>query len=334
MPRTPSRSPLRALLAGLTRSLSTVTALATLATIGCGGPEKPVDTPAFASAEPRTPASLPGPPAPLPVESGAPGELRGVDTAQLNPREKQLFWALVHELYAPCPSEAVSVAACVREGRSCAACAPAARMLASKARAGGAREDIVAAYAIRFGPTVASVPAGDSPTRGESDAPVTVVVWSDFECPACKATLPRLEEQLDKVSRDVRLVHKMYPLGRAALAAHLQGKYWAMEKTLFEHQDKLEEPDLLGYARSLGLDQKRFKADMAGQKVKGMLERDKADAKAAGLDGTPFVLINGRHFDFELFKLEEDLVDWVKTDVELAGQPLGAVAPTPPRVGD
>jgi protein-disulfide isomerase len=123
-------------------------------------------------------------------------------------------------------------------------------------------------------------------------------------------------------------VHKFYPLSqhvpsgpaaRAAIAAQAQGRYWEMERPLFENQDAQEESDLDRYARELKLDLKRFHSDMASARATKILERDHADGERAGLSGTPHILINGRPFDSTHFNLNLDLDAWVAVEITLRG---------------
>ena len=190
----------------------------------------------------------------------------------------------------------------------------------------GRLEEARALYGVRFGNAVKQVDAADSPARGPADAPVTIMVWSDFECPHCKHTLPIVERVFEKHSPQVRLVHKFYPLrqhlraepaARAAIAAQNQGRYWEMERKLFDHQDELTDADLAHYAEELKLDKARFNADLVAERTGKILERDHQDAERAGLSGTPFILINGREFDSAHFHADPDLDDWVSLEIEL-----------------
>jgi protein-disulfide isomerase len=269
--------------------------------------------------------------------AGAPKSLPGIDTDKLSLRERGLFWDLVSQLYAPCSEQAVSIAQCVQESRPCAACRPAATLLADKVHQGATAEEGRTVYATRFGPNVKKVDIADSPSKGPVDAPVTIMVWSDFQCPHCRIALPMLEATFDKFSPKVRLVHKFYPLhshntaepaARAAIAAQNQGHYWEMERLLFGHQDAQQPKDLEDYAKQLKLDIGRFRADETADATTKIITRDRADADRAGLTGTPFILINGREFDLSFFHLESDLEAWIALEVELAGKaPIAAVKP-------
>ncbi|WP_434043557.1 MULTISPECIES: DsbA family protein [Sorangium] len=306
-------------------------ALAALAALAaCGGADR--QEPRFADS-PAVP--LPGPPgaAPLDAPGGEPEELPGVNTAELVRRERHTWWQLVSQLYAPCAEHAVSLAQCVREARPCAACVPAAQLLADKIRGGASGAEAQSAYGVRFGPNVKKIDLADSPSRGPEGAPVQIVVWSDFECPSCGRAVPILDEIVERHAPNVRLVHKVYPLrshahaepaARAAIAAHAQGRYWQMERLLFENQQRLEEKDLLGYAQRIGLDMARFRADMAGEAAAKVIARDRAEADRAGLSGTPFIVVNGREFDLALFSLQGELDRWIETELAILGGSRGA----------
>jgi protein-disulfide isomerase len=146
------------------------------------------------------------------------------------------------------------------------------------------------------------VDVGSSPSRGPADAPVTLVVFSDFQCPFCA----RLEASLAEVEKaypgKLRFVWKNFPLSfhahakasaEAAMAAHAQGKFWAMQGKLFENQNALEDGDLENYAREIGLDVPRFKADVASHKLAAAVEADLKQGNALGVEGTPATFVNG-----------------------------------------
>jgi len=253
-----------------------------------------------------------------------------LDMSSLVPRERAALERLLDETIAPCPDQAVTLAVCLKEQRPCKACDPAARFLAERVKAGFDRKNTQRAYGLRFGSDVRSIEVAGSPTKGPDDAPVTIMLWSDFECPACRRAVPVVTRIASAHAKDVRLVHKLYPLerhphaevaARAAFAAHQQGKYWPMEERLFENQDRLSESTIGEFAEELGLDMKKFSMDMASEAAKKTIERDKNDADKSGLSGTPFILINGREFDLGLFQLEPDLDAWVTMEIEMAQKP-------------
>jgi protein-disulfide isomerase len=147
--------------------------------------------------------------------------------------------------------------------------------------------------------------AATGPSKGPEGAPVTIIEFSDFQCPYCsraEATVKDLLE-LEKYKGKLRLVYRDYPLAnhnlapKAAEAAHCagdQGKYWEMHDRLFAGAPKLEVNDLKAYARDLKLDEGRFtKCLDSGEKAKVVADHFKA-GNDAGVRGTPAFFINGR----------------------------------------
>ena len=259
----------------------------------------------------------------------------GVDASTLDDRERRIAGRMLRELFAPCAEQAVSIAQCLEEHRPCGGCASAASFVVRRLARGDAGHTVQGAYAARFA-APQTIERRDSPSLGPKDAKVTIVEWFDFQCPACRYAFPRLDDLVQKSGSSVTLVHKFYPLrahprgeaaARAGFAAMKQGKYWEMARVLFDHPQELEPADLDGYARDLGLDVARFKQDAAGPEATAVLARDRADAEALGLDGTPFLWINGRSFDARYFRLDEDLAPWVDLDAQPAAGPAFATTP-------
>jgi len=144
---------------------------------------------------------------------------------------------------------------------------------------------------------------GDAPVRGDKSAPVTVVAFSDFQCPFCSRVVPTIDELLSKYKGKVKFVFKNQPLSfhqnakpaaEAALAAGEQGKYWEMHDLLFKNQKALERADLERYAQELGLDMSRFKASLDSGKFKAQVEADSQQGSSVGASGTPTFFVNGR----------------------------------------
>jgi protein-disulfide isomerase len=147
--------------------------------------------------------------------------------------------------------------------------------------------------------------AAVGPSKGPENAPITIVEFSDFQCPYCAKAEPTLKDlmELEKYKGKIRLVFRDYPLEfhklapKAAEAAHCagdQGKYWEMHGRLFAGTPKLEVTDLKAYAREVQLDAGRFdKCLDSGEKAKVVQDHFKAGADA-GVRGTPAFFINGR----------------------------------------
>ena len=141
-----------------------------------------------------------------------------------------------------------------------------------------------------------------APVRGKVDAPVTLVVFSDFECPWCAKLEPLLAQLLAANADTVRVVFKHLPLpmhpqaepaALAAIAAQRQGKFWEMHDALFAVQ-QWTPAAVTETATRIKLDMTRFQADLNSQETRMQLAKDKADAQAAEVAATPSVFVNGR----------------------------------------
>jgi Na+/H+ antiporter NhaA len=143
--------------------------------------------------------------------------------------------------------------------------------------------------------------------RGPAKAPVTVVEYGDFECPFCGQAEPSVRELLREHGGDVRYVWRHLPLtdvhphaelaAEGAEAAALQGKFWEMHDLLLDHQGALNIRDLIGYARSIGLDLDKFSQDLRSHAGQPHVAEDVDGADLSNVSGTPTFFINGqRHY--------------------------------------
>jgi len=142
-----------------------------------------------------------------------------------------------------------------------------------------------------------------APIKGPANAPVTIVVFDDFQCPYCSRLAPMLKEVLAAYPKEVKLAYKHYPLrnhryarpaAAASLAANEQGMFWEYHDLLFANYNQLNELKFLEFARQLGLNIKRFEEDMKSPAYQNVINTDTRDGIAAGVRGTPAVFINGR----------------------------------------
>ena len=146
------------------------------------------------------------------------------------------------------------------------------------------------------------VDVSGAPTLGDSNAPVTIVEFTDFECPFCSRANNTIKELMDKNPGKIKLVFKHNPLSfhknadaahRAAEAAGLQGKFWEMYQKLFDNQKALSMADIEKYAAEIGLDVAKFKLDMENELVKNRLKTDLEQGKSVAVRGTPHFFMNG-----------------------------------------
>lgn len=291
-------------------------AVVVLASCASSPPPKPgAQEIAVASAAPPPSAA---PPATTSTKPSDP-VLEAVGNVALTPREREEWGTAITEQIAPCPKSAATVAECLVGDRGCALCVPAAKALLAMVKRGVARDRMAAAYAARFDPRAArDIPIDGSPILGPEGAPVTVVAFVDFECPACAATEPALAKAVADHSPHVRLVHKSVALpqhphaelaARAAVAAGLQRKFWAMHDALFAHQRALEQRDIEAYAKSLGLDVRRFTRDLRAPQVLARVDADKKLWQDLDASATPAIYVNGRRFDSDAGSLDEWIDD-------------------------
>jgi protein-disulfide isomerase len=148
-----------------------------------------------------------------------------------------------------------------------------------------------------------------APVKGPESARITLVEFSDFECPYCSAAAPKVDAIMAAYPKDIKLIYKQFPLSmhphaemaaEASLAAREQGKFWEMYELLFKNYRQLSHARILEIAKSLGLDMNKFQAELDSGKYKKEVEKDIADGDAANVYGTPAFYINGKQYNGEL----------------------------------
>jgi protein-disulfide isomerase len=146
----------------------------------------------------------------------------------------------------------------------------------------------------------------DDPFKGDENAPVTIVEWSDFQCPFCarfyKDTMAQIEERYVKTGK-VKIVYRDFPLSfhpfalkaaEAAECADEQGRFWDMHDKIFGNQGSLNEENLELWAQEIGLEYAKFNDCMDSGKMAAEVNKDLEDGSAAGIRGTPGFIINGK----------------------------------------
>jgi len=161
---------------------------------------------------------------------------------------------------------------------------------------------------------VYKIPIGSSYIRGKKDAKVTIVEFSDFQCPYCARLQPTLKKVLKTFPNDVKLVYKDFPLSfhkyakmaaRAARAAGEQDKFWEMHDLIFESFSTLSEEKFKEFAKKLNLDMDKFLKDFKSDKYDKLIQADINLGRSVGVTGTPTLFINGkrvRNRSFEALK--------------------------------
>jgi protein-disulfide isomerase len=137
---------------------------------------------------------------------------------------------------------------------------------------------------------------------GPDDAKVTIVEWSDFQCPYCAQLAPVLAHIRDKYSKDVRIIYRHLPMdmhrsaalaAEAGVAAADQGKFWAFHDQVFANFGHLARADLEQYAQAIGLDMAKFRAALDDRRYHDAVVAEGASAVALGVDGTPMMFVDG-----------------------------------------
>jgi protein-disulfide isomerase len=154
------------------------------------------------------------------------------------------------------------------------------------------------------GPRTRVTLRGDEPTKGPSDALVTIIEFSDYECPFCVRLEEPLHEAYEKYTDKARLIFKHYPLpmhpqalpaAKVAEAANLQGKFWETSSWLFENRGNFS--TLSDFAKEVGLDETKLRADMASESVAANVDKDRLAGGLAHIRGTPTLVINGHLYN-------------------------------------
>lgn len=179
-------------------------------------------------------------------------------------------------------------------------------------------------------PPVQNISVDDDPARGPVNAPVTIVEFTDFQCPACAAMHPVLEEVLKSYSDKVRFVVRDFPLNQhenarkaaeAADAANEQGKFFEYIAVLFKNQKALDVPSLKKYASDLGLNRTKFDAALDRGIYAAEVKHDVDDGEMYGVGSTPTIFING-------VQLRTLSADGLREAIDRAAK---SAAATPPR---
>lgn len=240
--------------------------------------------------------------APAAAAPAAAAPIPGIDTSKMTPTELKGMLELSEKFPSVC-GKPHSLLVSLRTDPKCKRSGYAARYLQRLLTNGFLQSEAEEKYRERYlNKAVAKIDTADAPVRGNPKAPITIVEFSDFECPVCKSAEPVLKKVLES-NADVKLVFLNFPLpmhqyaataAAASVAAGRQGKFWAYHDKLFENQGRLTMADLIAYAQELKLDVSRFQADLEGAKAR--VSKERAMGEELKLTGTPSLFINGRPY--------------------------------------
>lgn len=248
-------------------------------------------------------------------------DLPGVDLSGLTPKGKVLATKILRDSKCPCEC-GDNLAECRVKDPGCAYSTNLVAEVVQSVKAGRSEADTLAAlktskWAHVQEPSDKSkllddpveISAYGSPAKGPAAAPVTLVEFSDFQCPYCVVAAGELAQLLKTYPRDVKLIFKQYPLethpqaalaAAAAIAADKQGKFWPMHDALFTHRNDLSRPAILELAKQNGLDLAKFQADWDSTETREVVIRDVQDGDRVRVEGTPTVFVNGQRFNGQI----------------------------------
>ena len=257
--------------------------------------------------------------------------LNGVDFNGLNPAQKTTALKALRSMGCTCGCD-MKVAECRVKDPSCSYSKNLADvMMASVISGKGSADAIEAAKASKWGKPVehkllddpVQIETRGAPTTGPANARITLVEFSDFQCPYCSKASVQIAAILKAYPNDVKLVFKQFPLdnhpqamisAQASLAAWNQGKFWQLHDLMFANRTKLSPQAIHYWADSLKLDMKKFDADLNSPTVKKQVLKDLEDGEKAGVEGTPTLYIDGQRYngDLDLAKIKPVLDEQLK----------------------
>ncbi len=259
----------------------------------------------------------------VPLAAGTVTDVPGVDLSSLSAPERETFWAVANDELSPC-GDPHSLATCAHDHLPCRTCLPAMNFLARRIQDGYGRDQLSELIQGRYSPAaVQHINTEGAPSHGSAMAAVTIVEFTDYECPHCGHAIPILQQIERDFEGRVRVVHMDFPLeghthamaaAKAALAAGRQNKFWEMHDLLFANQRALEPTDIDRYATQLGLDLARLHADEASPEIEAQILATRREGERLNIQGTPTIYINGRRYDLNI---EHDpLHQWVQEELD------------------
>lgn len=227
-----------------------------------------------------------------------------IDLGELTPKETKRFERVVNTEVSPCGDD-VSLARSLFDPASCPLAPLAGEFVVEMLKQDYNAEEISAAYMGRYAAVKGTaIPIDGSPRTGAEKPAITLVVFTDFQCPFCAKAADTLHDLLRAYPEHLALVFKNYPLAshpkaelaaRAGFAAARQGKFWEMHDTLFSTQGiELTRERIDTMAIGLGLDLDQFSEDLASTAATAAIEADRRLGEELGVDSTPGVFVNGR----------------------------------------
>jgi protein-disulfide isomerase len=239
--------------------------------------------------------------------------LPNVDMAGLSPDQKHSLLKLLREEACTCGC-GMKMAQCRMQDPKCAFSRMSATAAVKAIKEGKTpdqmRSAALAENHLKTLDDAVKIKVDGAPFKGPAAAKITLVEFSDFQCPYCSKAAFALDELSRKYSADVRLVYKQYPIAmihnqatlaaRASVAANNQGKFWLLHDRMFNNGNKLSRENILAWAKECNMDIPRFTKDLDAKETAAVVERDVKEGDDIGVLGTPTVFLNGKRYNGEL----------------------------------
>ena len=247
-----------------------------------------------------------------PTDWQASDSLPGTDLSTLTAAQKQKVLKLLRDHDCSCQC-GMKVAECRFKDTNCYYSNALAKIAIEAVKTGKSAEEIQKALAA--GPALkppklledpVSIPTAGAPVTGPAEAKITLIEFSDFECPYCSKAIADVHAIMAAYPGKIKLIYKQFPLSMhphaefaaaASLAARDQGKFWEMHDKLFANYRQLNRQNVLLWANQIGLNMEKFVADLDSGKYAATIKRDVKDGEVAGVFGTPSFFINGQHYN-------------------------------------
>ena len=238
-----------------------------------------------------------------------------VDLKGLTPAQTSLALKVLRDYGCVCGCS-MKVAECREKDPACSYSQGLAAAIVAAAREGKTEAEVRNAAA--NSPTAKSIkpkkllddpiqiPTQGAPVTGPENARITLIEFSDFQCPYCRVAAPQLHEVLKAFPTQVKLIFKQFPLdihsqaalaAAASVAAQKQGKFWQMHDALFADRANITRAAVISLARNFSLDIPRFTADLDSKETNAKVVQDITDGNHAGVEGTPTLFIDGQRFN-------------------------------------
>ena len=260
-------------------------------------------------------------------------KISDVDFTGLSETQKRIALNVMKDNPCNCGCK-MTIATCRHRDISCRRSLIFARTIVDSLREGKQQDDVVRVLRAKANTFVEArlpddagvvydIDVTHNPSRGPEEAPVSIIEFSDFQCPFCAGIQKTLDRVLEAFPDKVRLIYKQYPLNihsharraaAASLAAHNQGRFWELHDKMFENFSAINDANIRNWAKEIGLDMDSFDQNMNTGQQETLIRKDIADGAAAKVLGTPTLFVNGRKVQdrsFEGFKkmIQEELAN-------------------------